>query len=579
MLKKIKVNFNNLYKKHIAWILLIFFSIFALHIGCTSKKKIDVHSMAKEASKNQPKIMHLDKKSGINTHAITFRSIFYEYVEKSMKKTDFMRTTLYPDESLYSAPQDSFNSINEHYQKLQPELLFMKSLQNPPRKVRTTRKTKLPTPTLIVIPGAFSEFAFGTIFPEAVDNKDSHFSRFVGLKWRKAESKYKVDSHFLLSELKHVQSPLDELIRFGSIDSHNGDPLINIIFLFPKLGSLESLWTVEEHYTYYKSRLDKFFKIIGNLPRIYISGHSRGAPIALDFIAQTQNDPNAEEWTKNIKGFIGFNGALMGLHFADAWFDPAKRTNIFRREILKIKSLDERNEIFSSIINREKILSSMHAMGVEFAFGSSNRFEPTPLNWPDISAGIHLMREIERQLKPESVLGDYRLYIKRLKVGAEAVDECWKSLSHKVRLEWWKKNTLPPNLAYYTFVSTMHSPINKDGMSPLQKALAESRNFQADSVDFSLWRKIFTEHYASGKVSLLDGPVAAHEGTIWPKWHQSQNPKQPPYTSIPLGIFATHHMGLNYALAAGDDNDEKNPFPRKEFLAALAHFLNIQENK
>jgi len=122
----------------------------------------------------------------------------------------------------------------------------------------------------------------------------------------------------------------------------------------------------------------------------------------------------------------------------------------------------------------------------------------------------------------------------------------------------------------------MHSPRGKNGLNRAQKSLSNSPYIQNQSLDYTLWRKIYTEHYASGRVAVLDGPVAAHEGTIWPEWHRGQNPAQEPYTATMLGIFGTHHMGINYALGAGDDRDEVNPFPRRAFLIALAHYLRAK---
>lgn len=548
--------------------------------GPTLSYARDTQSQVKgnEGPKDRDSPQELDPGGSSNAEALTFRSLFFRAVRDSVSQRRFAHMVLYPAKDLFTAPQTSFQAIDRHYQKILPEKLLLKSLKTPPKPVDLPQlKTQKNPPTLVVIPGAFSEFAYGTIFSEAVDNKNSEFAQFVRKKMRNAAESDKIDRHYQLSALKEVSAPLDDLVRVGSIDNSAGESLINVIFLFPKFGSLESLWTVEEHYSYYKRRLDKFFRIVGDLPQVYISGHSRGGAIALDFLARNAKDPEAQGWTKNIKGFVGFNGALMGIHFADAWFDETKRSNILRKETLQFKTLEEKNEIFASIINREKIVTSLGAVGKELAFGGSNPFEPTAFNRPDLTAGIHFIRQIEEQLQPESVFGDYRSYIKRLKRGAEAIDECLRSLTHKVRIDWWKKNTLPPHLKYYTFVATMHSPLGKDGLSWAQKSLKNSPYYQNQSLDYTIWRKIYTEHHASGAVALLDGPVAAHEGSIWPEWHRQENPQQAPYRSTILGIFGTHHMGLTYALGAGDDQDGVNPFPRRALLITLARYLGSRD--
>ena len=511
----------------------------------------------------------------IATYPFRFRSIFYHFAKNDISYRNFLRLALVPDSELYRAPQTSFDAIHDYVKQFKPETYYRRSLQFPPPKVARLRKIGLPPMTLVVVPGTVSELAMGSIFPEATENKSSDFARSCAQKIGNSQK----DRSYLLAELGEVEAPLGEFFQCGSIDDSQGQAVINVVVLFPKLGSLESIGRIEEHYTYYKRRLDKFFSLMGPLPRIYLSGHSRGTAIALDMLSRVVNDDSAQEWVKQIEGFVALDGVVNGIHWGDAWFNPRQRPYKFHQAISQMTTLKEHDGLIGSMRNRSRMAEYMVPLGLEFFFNQGFDHEPGVTMFPDIMAGLGLVMDIDEQLRiRESYFGDYARHIRRIRVGAASLEDAILSLTHKERLDWFKTHTLPTNIRYYSFNSTIFSPVFKDdGMNKWQKALFESPFFNTNGADYALLRGFSYDYYGESRVGINDGFVGIHDGTFWPELHRKLNPAQKPYKAIPLGLFATHHTGLAYSHFLTTGSMESNPFPRKAFLRALAYFTAVEE--
>jgi hypothetical protein len=504
-----------------------------------------------------------------------FRTIFYHFAKSEISYQNFMRLALVPDADIYRAPQTSFDAIDNYSQKFKPETYYRRSLQFPPPKVAKLRKIDLPPMTLVVVPGTVSEIASGSIFPEATDNKASSFARTCAQKLGASHK----DHSYLLAELGEVDAPLSDFIQCGSIDDSQGHSLINVVVLFPKFGSLETIGRIEEHYSYYKRRLDKLFSVIGPQPRIYLSGHSRGTAIALDILARVVKDTTAQEWVKQIEGFVALDGVVNGIHWADAWFSPHQRPYKFHQAVSQMTTLKEHDGLIGSMRNRSRMTEYLVPLGIEFFFNQGFKYEPGVTMFPDLVAGFGLVMNIDGQFRiRESYFGDYARYVRRIRIGTASLEDAILSLTHKERLEWFKNNTLPTEIRYYSVNSTFFSPVFKDdAMNKWQKALFESPFFNTSGADYAMLRGFSYDHYAASRIAINDGFVGIHEGTFWPELHRQLNPAQKPYKSMPIGLFATHHTGLTYSHFATSGSTEKNPFPRKAFLKALAYFTGAEE--
>jgi hypothetical protein len=543
-------------------------------LGCSSAEKVIAPSSLKgdlKSSTDDPRV----------AEALKFRALFNRLLGK-MSKQEFSRLSFSPESTLVHAPQSSLGDIESFFRKFTPEYFYKRSTGpdsnefNEKRFLRKLHFHDAPI-TLIVMPGFSSEFAYGPAFTEAVSNEESSFSRLVRLRMSKKEKVY--DQRYSLSHLGYIKVPLEDLVRFGSIDDSDGQAIVNVIFLHPELGSLETFGRLEDLYPTYKRRLDKFFDIIGNQKNIFISGHSRGAAIALDFIAKSfdGNTPakSAHDWVKEVKGFVGFNGALYGSHYAEAYFNKRRDPYIFRVNFGQMKSLREDISIADSITNRNIILGNLIDMGIEIMFRADVEKEETSFNLPDITLGIKRYGQAREMFSADAVLLGYPDHIQKVKKFAQEMDAAIHNLKHVERLSWWQKHELPTHLKYFTLSATLPGPIIKNNESPWRMSLLQAPSMGRQDLDYHLFRRFYYDYYEQSKISLNDGLVGVHESTIWTKLHQRLNPRQKPYESNFLGLFATHHTAMVYGLLTTDDYEDRNPFPRRALLAALGYYLKI----
>jgi hypothetical protein len=502
-----------------------------------------------------------------------FREFFYNYAQDEMDEAEFIRTALIPDAGLYQFNKIDFKAIVDQFSTYRAEVAYRRSIFTPPKGVVPDPPASIPPMTLIVMPGIFSELAVGHIFSEAVDNYNSSFARLVRSKLAKADKKYTRDYHFSLEKLKNVDVPLTDLVRAGSIDDRRGRPLVKVIFLLPKFGSLESVGKIEDRYATHKRRLDKFFNVVGVQPRVYISGHSRGAAIALDFVSRISKDKKAEDWAKEIEGFVSFNGALFGSHYANAYFDPKQRPYKLHKPISAMKRLRAKDNAAVSLQNRNKMLQDLFSLAKEYLFEQEYKSEPWISLVPDVTAGLKIARTFEAQFAPNSYFGDYDRHIRRINIATIAMENAIRELTHTSRLKWWSTHTLPTNLVYLSVSSTMPSPFApKQRPTPWQQSLVEAYSMQRDSLDYAILRGFYYDYFKDARVTLNDGLVGVHEGTFWPELHRKMNPKQQPYEATPIALFNSHHFAVAYAQTTTDNEGDANPFPRKAFLKALAHY-------
>lgn len=515
--------------------------------------------------------------------ALAFRTIFYR-VLGSDSKHEYFRMSLVPDKTFIEAPQSSFKDLNEYFREKTPEKFYKYSTTIPPVQNTLTKGLGKITgnqdsPTLIIMPGFSSEFSYSSAFAEAVENEKSSFFRYVKSRIQQSGKMY--DQRYSLNVLGEVKVPLEEVVRFGSIDDENGRPLVKVIFLFPELGSLETFGRLEDLFPIYKRRLDKFFELIGPQKNIYISGHSRGAAAALDFIANSYKGNNLQKksahWMKGVKGFVGINGALYGSHYAEAYFTRKSGPHSFRVNFAQMKSLEEDISIPNSITNRNIVLGNLIDMGIDIMFRSDTEKEEIPFNFPDISVGLKRYTDVREMFAADAVLFEYPNHIKRVKKFARAFEESIRNLRHTQRLSWWRNHELPTHLKYYTFAATLPGPIKKEHESPWRLSLLQAPSLGRHNLEYLLFRRFYYEYYEQSRISLNDGLVGFHESTIWPRLHQKMNPRQKPYLSQILGLYTTHHTAMVYGLLTTDDYEDRNPFPRRAFLAALGHFLSRTE--
>jgi hypothetical protein len=536
--------------------------------GCQTRSTFDPTSLGK---------IELPQKE-LPRDLLLFRSTLATQARSEISETDFRRLALVPTKDFFEPKQNSFEEITNFFEKKIPETLYTRSLATAEDLVQPLEEQSKEAVTLILIPGFLSELTPQSMFPEALDAEASIFAKEVRSRFSKATNQQKNDHRYSLAELGEIDAPLSDLIRAGSIDVDGKKDAIRVIYLVPSLGSLESVGSMYRLYPIYKRRLDKFFKIMGTTSNIYISGHSRGAAVALDFLARVSKDQAADPWAKEIKGFVSLNGALFGSHYANAYYNAEKRPHYLYTEFSRLKNLRGGRGVIDSIIDRNTILSSLNKLGSEAINRESMKYENWSIPLPDVIQGTSILRKYYEELRPNSYFADYERYIQRIRFLAEATETAIFELTHEERLKWWKSNTLPSEIPYFSFSSTMASPMKQKIASGYQKALIESPFMGRNVPDYAVIRTLFYDYASDRGISLNDGLIGIHESTFWPKLHVALNPRQKEYQASSLGVFAAHHLAIGYASVSSGDRSDRNPFPRAALLRALSIYLNSQKS-
>ena len=545
-------------------------TIFLLTIlaGCQTRSTFDTTSLGE---------INLPQKE-LYRDILLFRSTLATQARSDISESDFRRLALVPTADFFETKQKSFEEIAKFYEKHAPETLYTRSLATAEDIVPPLKEQSEDAVTLILMPGFLSELTPEPMFPEALDSKTSIFAREVKNRFSTAPNQDKTDHRYSLAELGEIDAPLSDLIRTGSIDVDGQKEAIRVIYVVPSLGSLESVGSMYQLYPIYKRRLDKFFKIVGIPSNVYISGHSRGAAVALDFLARISKDQASSPWTREIRGFISLNGSLFGSHYANAYFNPEKRPHFLHRELTRLKNLRGGMGVIDSIIDRNTILSSLKNLGSEAVHRDYLKHEDWSVPLPDLIHGISMARNYYEELRPNSYFSEYERYITRIKIFAEATETAVFELTHEERLKWWRSNTIPSEIPYFSFSSTMAGPVKQKITHGFQRSLTESPFMGRNVPDYAVLRTLFYDYESDKGISLNDGLIGIHESTFWPKLHVALNSRQKEYRASSLGVFAAHHLAIGYASVSGGDKSDRNPFPRTALLRALSIYLNSQKS-
>ena len=510
--------------------------------------------------------------------AASFRDAFFRNLAPRDARRDFARMVLVPDAQLYKADQGDFDKLESHVRRWQPEDLLRRSIAEPPRPAALAaapRGATGPRLTIVVIPGLASEFVAGDLFSEVVSNSRSAYAREVAKAFARAATRQRVDHHYSLAKLGEVEAPLLDLIKVGSIDDESGNPVVQVIAMHPMLGSLESLGTIRDYYPIFKRRLDKYFAIVGTPSLLYLSGHSRGANLALDFLSRYRADPDSKAWTSQIAGLVALNGAMFGSSYADAFYQKGQRPQRFHQQLADLTRLKETDSITGSWDNRWRSSGDLLSLANEMLFGT-RVFGEDDWTMPslDLKFGLPFLRRFDEQLQTESYFSDYPLHIRRVKRLATAAEVAIRELTHNTRLNWWRQHTIPAELFYGSLSAVMASPESEKRSPDLwQRALGEGPAMGRQDLDYTVMRDFNYDYVQQSHITLNDGLVGIHESTFWPTLHQRLNPKQAPYQAAPLAVFGGTHMAIVYPSIASEDEDHANRFPRRALLRTLAEVL------
>jgi pimeloyl-ACP methyl ester carboxylesterase len=439
--------------------------------------------------------------------------------------------------------------------------------------------------TMVIVPGIFGEFIQVRPFEEILGRNSKFKNDFVGLvqKRKAAHDANAIDLGYSSEEAGDVAFGLDELVHVGTIDDRDGQPLVRVALLYPRFMSLETLGDSAERAKLFNRRLAKYLALTGQQDLVLV-GYSRGSTFALDMLAQAKKE-NAP-WLKNVKGVVSLAGVVWGSTSADQTKDLRLQTSQ-GLEAMRVysKSLQTRPP---SLFGLPSALKANYDADVRVA-QSLAKIAGAPAPQPLTSeSGVVALpgqdSQFETYMQLDAV-GPFSLFsqglgnlgyknplnywgrVERRKVAIDAALMGIDQLRTDVRIDWWKKHTLPSHVTYYTISAAMANP-NGSGFerSASQGALSYTPNSVEDNM---LWKNWAGYVQGSG-LMLNDSQVAIPQTMFLPNFVSRLNPEQEPLKTQFLGVMGTHHWGMALKVVFPMRDGRTNPVPREALMKALA---------
>lgn len=419
--------------------------------------------------------------------------------------------------------------------------------------------------TFVVVPGVLGEFIDIRAFEE-IFARDSSYKR----EWpRLAALGNNRDERFNLQAYANVTMQLSDLIDAASVDDASGRPLFKIIILKTPLGSLESVGKNDEKAQIFNRRLQKYQEATGD-QNLVLLGYSRGTPLALEMIVQAEKQKLG--YLKNVKAVVSYAGVVMGSSLADVTDDLSNANGILLEAAKKLRDGLQYSE---SILDRPAKLRVNGEVLAQFlrTLAANSDTDPEALltnaRSGDFRTAAALIAKMAAELGLKALL-DFNGHVTRLKMFVSEVLFAVEGLKSKNMEAWWRANTLPKNIPYYSLTAAMVDP-DKGG---LEAEIYRSHEGYSDSLDdTSLLGNKRTYEEVTG-VGLNDSQVAVHQSLFLPGVIAGLNPANRGLRIEALGLLQTHHWGVALQSVNKMRDGRLNPFPREKVLWALAAYLN-----
>lgn len=497
----------------------------------------------------EPRDTQLLEAKDLHREAVFFHKIFAQVADTAgFSKDEFERLLFLPKveqlmptaEALRASDQRALlEALEEHLRKFSLAGAYQEGVSTAtPLGGELQRWFRERGPlTFIVFPALYSEFPgldTSDLPFKAAFEAESYFRRTYQSSLRGLE-----DSAYDLKTGKTQPIDLSERLELGSLDSDLGaaGSKIQLVYLKPAWGSLESFDSLSESGTRELRRLKKVFERIPleNLGSIYFVGLSRGALLALEVLAKASQDPKAYPFMKKVHGLVSLSGPLYGSPLLDEQHGTLAPLAELEKVLGELRVpaegpayLDAKNRSVRSASELYQVLWSSLGDSFPDPFLARRyaRFWLQELMAPSTLAGS--------QAEREAALKASRLVIKKIR-------ESLSELSLASRIQWWSTHLIPENLHYYAAMGSYPAPEGK----ALPLALAESPYFAIHSPEI---KAIF-----AANAKALEGSRVAgiHDGQLpeallrfWPQFAPLFNPQQKPYHFHYLGLLGTHHWGL-----------------------------------
>jgi hypothetical protein len=479
--------------------------------------------------------------------------------------------------------QSSTDTVDSAFRGIKPSDLYNYGLSQPMHAIDNIDEALAQKPvTIVVFPGIFGEFITNSPFQEVFNNQSSSFALKVQQAFAQATgTDDATDEAYSLNSLGVESQPLVNLLSAGSIDSPGGAPLVNVLYMKPLPGSLESMGTVRDDSALYVRRLTKVWNVLGGASPFYVLGYSRGATVAFDFAAQAPSIPG---WGTQLAGVITLAGVNFGTPLADATADPSQPIATVFGDLKTLLGALTECQASDSTFTRAKVVASDTAAWV--AHGTPLLAHATLLpkhqelgyenlssSTPDVSRlwtmAINLLTQ--DVLRIDHPVSDYCGNVSRFIAFAQKMIDGVQTLTTADRTSWWQNNRLPAGLRVLAVTGTMGDPTAAAGQ---QWALTgNSTAYDADSVDYKGLRSSYYDSYDSTQIALNDSQVPTSRAWLWPNLITSYNPSQPPIETHVVALFGEHHWGYAFPASFPQANGEVDPFPRTVLMHALGTYI------
>ena len=443
--------------------------------------------------------------------------------------------------------------------------------------------------TFVILPGFSSEFIAADPFEEILSDRNSKFAKKAGPILEEI-----VDSVYSVKENKQIKIKLSEVVKVGSRDDSRGESMVNLIMFAPKLGSLESIGTLDSTIATYQRRLDHIFTKISGLGTVYLLGYSRGAIVGLELLRAThalhKQKKTTYPWIERIHGLVSLGGVLYGSELADhAFKDQTSVQSQATRTLLQIVAdLQEGpkdlcatpfNPNFRSLVaHNAKVFSQAIAKMVNTTYEPSRgkvgllvaeeklRHITYGRTYPGIFANFDQVQKLLFDLiNIKSPVACYSDNVRAFKKLVAAVLDGARTLTTEARLQWWRSASLPKQFRILSLSATMPGPVKDQKLSPI--IALPYYGYQSPDFIF-VQRPSYYVMLENGASDLNDSAVAVHRARYWPQLDPVQGRQ---YDQ--LGVLGSHHFGIGFKTAIMDCQGTPNPFPRSELVSSVASYI------
>ncbi len=419
--------------------------------------------------------------------------------------------------------------------------------------------------TVVIVPGLLGEFIDTRAFEEVFQRNSTYKNKWASLMKLNKVS----DLRFNLEKNQNEDINLAQLIDAASIDDENGNPVVKLIILKTKLGSMESIGADVEKAVLFNRRLQKYYELTHDENMVML-GYSRGTPLALEMI--TQAEKLQLSYLTKVQAVVSYAGVVLGSSLADLTDDLATDSGRLFASAKKLQSkLQTSQNIFDRGLryanNSTAVAEFLAALALNSKFDEKS-FQKTVMSG-DFKTVAVLIANVATELGFTSVI-DFNGHVNRVKTFIAEILKAVDGLKTKNAVAWWKNHTLPKNIKYLSISAAMVDP----SQSSIENYIYNEKTGYNDTLDDDSLQENRRAYEKATGFALNDSQVALHQSQFLPKLIENLNPNNSGLKIESLGLLQTHHWGVSLRVVNAMKDGRVNPFPREKVLLGLAAYLN-----